>query len=872
MDKLESLLEKAAPPIGDARMITNGYGVWVAWRADLNPAVAQTLSDYGGMQVASERHQSLWFFFSGDVVLALARLEIWVRFNPIPVFIQVFPAKLILGMKLEVSLSVDSSLKSQEAQIPNEFEAWVHPRVREDCSGVPGIGFEKAQPAASLSKADWKLLAADPRLPYQSSLGWYLVLKPLGNPLEKTFQSGWREFFPHLEGVIKRLKLPYLINNFFLLFQLDNLRQLRTWSKEFLYFIGQLKEATPELYWPCVMAVVEKRGLNFNVELPNKIALDWDQLMPDFPHMSYRTAFLLGSGFKINDVRFLVEQSSMDDWCNVSLSSDSSSQLGALEIVLPKRLVTGKEAHCFYCGLRSHKFQDCPSRGFSELNPGIWEQIAVLSLEDINEGLNSIEKVLSNDPQHGVQDILNGSGTKSVLLKAIFEINTPVQHRMGEAVWRSSGKDYPKGLQQLAPKDSGPVWSALEELHNGEPIAADKILSQAIMKSPRNLSLYTMQGYTALERDDKIKAMSLWKEAELLCTTPLQQAYHIFLQARCLEIQGKLQQASELYKKILTISPKWLDAMYREGVCLVKMGFAEQAMGFFMELFQRDPNMFNRMLIDSELERGYIQILSSLYHPWLQAEERAMEEQQNLEELQKDAAKWFPEGNPFLELMLKRIGRLKDRGATRNYVAYSQVTQGRMALSRDFLKKVEEEGRQLKSKSRHLIERLRIIQNEASWFPFPKVLVEFNKDFNYCARNLNWAFSQHFQMADNFRRGTELIEKVEERLEKLESQLRTLKIVRDSTLFMLIMGKTFFWLELIGLFVCMAVLPLATYYGGEMGYGWAKALDEIRKWEIQKNLVIIVSITSLAMAGIRAALIFEGRKAKLFKRAQGIKE
>ena len=70
----------------------------------------------------------------------------------------------------------------------------------------------------------------------------------------------------------------------------------------------------------------------------------------------------------------------------------------------------------------------------------------------------------------------------------------------------------------------------------------------------------------------------------------------------------------------------------------------------------------------------------------------------------------------------------------------------------------------------------------------------------------------------------------------------------------------------------MAVLPLATYYGGEMGYGWAKALDEIRKWEIQKNLVIIVSITSLAMAGIRAALIFEGRKAKLFKRAQGIKE
>ncbi len=858
--------------MGDSRMITNGYGVWVAWRADLNPAVSQTLTDYGGMQVASERHQALWFFFSGDVVLALARLEIWVRFNPIPVFIQVFPAKLLLGMKLEIALSVDSALKEQGAQIPDEFQAWVHPRVREDCSGVPGIGFEKTQPPGSLTKLDWKRLSADPRLPYQSSLGWYLILKPLGNPLEKTFQTGWREFFPHLEGVIKRLKLPYLVHNFFLLFQLDNLRQLRTWCKEFLYFVNQLKEETPELYWPCVLAVVEKKGMNFNVELPNKIALDWDQLMPDFPHMSYRTAFLLGSGFKINDVRFLVEQSSMDDWCNVSLSNDSSNHLGALEITLPKRLVTGKEAHCFYCGLRSHRLQDCPSRGFSELNTDIWEYIAGMNLEELNEGLGNIDNVLVKNPERGVSDLLNGTDRKSQILKAMFEINAPVQHRMGDAVWRSSGKDYPKGLQQLAPKDNGDLWKALEELHNGEPIAADKILAQAIIKSPRSFSLYTVQGYTALEREDKAKALSIWKEAELLCSTPLQQAYHVFLQGRCLEVQGKLQLASDMYKRIQTLTPKWLDAMYREGVCLVKMGFAEQAMGFFMELFQRDPNMFNRMLIDSELERGYIQILSSLYQPWLQAEERALEEQGNLEELQKDLNKWFPEGSPFLELMLKRIARLKDQGAIKNFVAYSLITQGRMSLSRDFFKKIEEEGRQLKSKSRHLIERLRIIQNEASWFPFPKVLVEFNKDYNYCARNLNWAYSQHFQMADNFRRGTEVISKIEDRLEKLEGQLKTLKIVRDSTLFMLIMGKTFFWLELIGLFLCMAVLPLATYYGGEMGYGWAKALDEIRKWEIQKNLVIIVSIAALAVAGLRAALIFEGRKVKLFKRAQGIKD
>jgi tetratricopeptide (TPR) repeat protein len=870
MAKLQGLLKKL-PSFAETRMVTNGYGVWLSWKTDLNQAVPQTLTDYGGMQVAIERHQSLWFFFSTDVLLALARLEVWVKFNPIPVYIQVFPTKLLLGLKLEVSLSIDAGIANQESFVQDDFHVWVHPRVIEISKGIPGISYTDVKPGTGIVNIGWKRFQSDHRLPYQANLGWYTVLKPLGNPLDKAFQSGWREFFPSLEEIFKRMKLQITIHNFFVMFQVDNLRQLRAFCKEFLSFIYHVKEDEPARYWPCVLAMVDRKGLNYNNELPTRMRLDWDVLMPDYPHMSYRNAFLLGEGFKVNDVRFSVDQSSLDDWCNVGLKGNMDKSMGALQIELPKRLVSGKETHCFYCGMHSHTTPECPSRTLNELEPTLWDRLSLMNLDTMDKGLRAIDAALAKNPEGGPLALFEGDAPVNLMTRILFELNATMQHRMASTVFRSVGKDYPKALQQLGPMEKEWVWDVFKAFRTEELVVVDRLLSHASLKHPRSYIPRVLQGFSAVEKKDLLRAGSLWKEAESLSLTPLQQSYCLMLQGRCNEMQGKWQAASACYKQALSYSPRWIEASYRQAALQVKMGFAEQAMGFFAELYQRDSSIFNRILLDAELERGQLHILAALYGPWTTAENYAVDEKAALDGLTKELAKWFPEKHPFAEAMRNKISALARQAEIKNFVAFNRVLQGRSGLNRELTKRIEAEAERLKQQYQDLHERLKVIQGEAAWFPFPKVLVEFNKDFNFCAKSVNWAVTQDLRSAENFLQAHEILEQLAGRLAKLETQLKTLKIVRDSTLFLLILGKSFVWLEGVGMLLALILVPLSVYYGQSMGWTWTSKMVIREQWELQKVLVLVMSIVALAAAALRTAMIFEGRKEKLFQKTTGRK-
>jgi tetratricopeptide (TPR) repeat protein len=211
-----------------------------------------------------------------------------------------------------------------------------------------------------------------------------------------------------------------------------------------------------------------------------------------------------------------------------------------------------------------------------------------------------------------------------------------MQLRMMRVMWLTRGKDYPAGLDELAPKDESPVWSLLEMFISGDHIAVDKELGQQAVKAPRDFRVRTLNGFVALERGDHARALSLWREAEGLSPSPLLQAYHQFLQGRLMESQGRYQNANTLYRQLVRLTPGWTDAAYRQGVCQVKMGFAEQAVGFLNSLIERDPHFFNRVLLDPELERGHIQLLSALNGPWLEAESRAGDESAALQRLRTE--------------------------------------------------------------------------------------------------------------------------------------------------------------------------------------------------------------------------------------------
>ena len=179
-------------------------------------------------------------------------------------------------------------------------------------------------------------------------------------------------------------------------------------------------------------------------------------------------------------------------------------------------------------------------------------------------------------------------------------------------------------------------------------------------------------------------------------------------------------------------------------------------------------------------------------------------------------------------------------------------------------------GREIKRISgnlEYLADRVREIQREAAWFPFPKLLLEFNRDFNFCVDKINWVKTQNIKDAENFRKSLQFLEEIDDHIDSLQGRLVTLRIVRDSTLFILMLGRNFIWFELIGLGLLLVGVPALIYFTQDVRGNYIIDMinDESQRWEISKGLVIILSISCLALAAVKSALTFEKRKRELFQ-------
>jgi len=866
MYKLSSLL-KDLPTLHESRMSSPGFAVWMVWAGELTEAIPSTFRDYGGMEIRAENQQALWFFFTKDVFHAMARLQVWANLNDLPVFIQILPTSLSIGFQLELTLSISSELYSQQAMIPGAFEVWVHPKIIENMGNIPGITLEKTEKHPSgIAATEWHKLFGDPRMGFTSSLGWFFILKPLGNPLDKAFVEGWRNFFLEIEQILKRLKIKYMISAGFLICELGSYKSLDRWCREILTMIRATKEGDEGNYWPSVMLAVEKGGYQFNEELPNKVPIEWDQMAPDLPHMSYRTAFLLGDRYRIKDVSYSFERSRMSDWCYVHmLDMDSlDDEQGSLNITLPVGILAGKERPCFYCGLRNHIESECPTRKLQDLDDKLWKDLSMMGLEDINLGLKALGEALKADPVPSMRELLGNGDKAGTMLRALFEINAPGQLRTMPLIWRSLGKDLPAGLYKLAPLEKGPLTQAFEKLMAGEVHDAEHEAKEGALRNPREFHFRTLLGFIVLERGNLERAISYWKEAEPLGTSPIHFAYHKYLQARALEVQGRFDGAMQLYKEAYVLCPKWDEPHYRQAVCMVKMGFSEHAVGLIDQLVDDDANLFNRIIIDPEAERGVVQILANLHGRWVAAQHGAKEGEVKLRSLMDEVEEWFGPDHEFSKKTKRQIGGILQLCEIENYVVFNKLVAGKLSVARALKSSVDKEVAILQKQAELFRRRLKGIHEEISWFPFPRALREFNKDFNFCVTKLNWVKQQHFKVARNFRKSHEYFKQVDENLKRLSSRLVTLRIVRDATLFALLMGKSFMWMEIVGLGLALVAMPVAVVVGENYHYTWLTDFIESQRWGIQKGLIVVVSLMAFTIALFKTALVFEKRKAKFF--------
>ena len=871
MPTIANLLEKL-PVINQSRLVASGFGIWVVWKGDQHGAVDNTLQEYGALCVAKDGEQALWYCNTVEVFRAIARLQVWARVNPMKVFCQLVPLTLLVGYDLTYSVSLSVELDRQSVASPSDFEVVIHPKLKEQVQTVPGLTTEPTGSREGLSNVEWLRLVADQGLDYESTRRWFFIIKPLGRMSDKESILGWRDFSTDIIELLQRNGLKYIsdVKEGAIFLPLDNFRLLRTFCTEMMKLIRYNKDSADKKYWPIIMVAVPQGNLHFTADLPKKVGLDWNRLAPDFPHVHFMDGFLLSPWFRMNEARYGTGPVSLESWCTLSSrEGDDVAGYGTMQVALPNALVAGDGGmECFYCGLKNHKPCDCPTKKIATPQPQVWRLLAKADLDKFSAGFASIDADVGRDDfVSGILKVMESKNElESVLARAVFEINSPVQLRTLKLVWRSRTKEWDDSFKQLAPQEGDYIWDALANFEKGDMEEAERLLKEAQIKYPRSYQPQSLWGFWHLENGDFNQALFHWQEAERMSYTPLQQGCMAFLQARLMEVEGNYKDAINTYKRVNSLAPTWLQPVYRQAVCMVKMGFSSQAMNTLFDLVARDPHMFNRILIDPELDRGRVQLLSTMYEKWTEARNSVESTRKAVETLTDDISKRFDETHPYFETANEELDRLRHFSGTNNYVAYHQLLKGAEKFQAALNDEVRREIKRINSNIEYLSDRVRDIQHEAAWFPFPKLLLEFNKEFNYCVDKINWIRTQHLQDADNFRKSLRFVTEIEEHIDSLQGRLVTLRIIRDSTLFILMLGRNFIWFELIGLGLTLVALPTLIYFtrGIQGNFILDTINDPSQRWEISKGLIIILSILCVAMAAVKSAVTFEKRKRELF--------
>ena len=850
-------------------MVASGYGVWVSWKGDLHNAVENTLREYGSLLLVQAEGQALWFCNTKELFRALARLQIWARVNPMPVLCVAVPLTFLVGYEMNFSVSLSAELDRQDSRVPDDFDVVIHPKLKNKVNDVPGLSTEPLGNVEGLAPVEWLKLQADQGLDYETNRKWYFIIKPLGRMSDRESIVGWRDFSGEILTLVQRLGLKYVsdVKEGVIFFPLDNFQLLKNFSNEILTLIREVKEDPDREAWPVVMAAVSQEKLQFTADLPKKVGLDWNRLAPDFPHVRFMDGFLLSKWFRINEARYGTDALSLDSWCTIAQKEGGALvEHGTMEVILPHVLLDVDGEECFYCGQKNHRPADCPSRKMAGVHPHVWQQLAVTDLKTFNKGLNALgESINTESFSSSVLEVMERKDSlESLMARAIYEINASAQLRTLKLVWRSRNKEWGDGFRQLAPVEGGLVWDALNDVEAGEYESAEEFIKSAQLKYPRSYQPHSLWGFSFLETGDMNQALFHWQEAERMSYTPLQQGYFAFLQGRLQEIAGSLKEAINGYKQANTYSPTWIDPVYRQAVCMVKMGFTGQAMDLFADLIKRDAHIFNRILLDPELDRGRVQLMSSLWEMWSEAKEAMEESKTQVETLIQDISRRFNENHDYFESANEELARLSKLGDTNNYVAFRLLSKGTNKFQAELDNEVKREIQRINANLEYQSDRIRNVQKEAAWFPFPKLLLEFNKDFNFCVDKINWIKTQNLKDADNFRKALTFLEEVEDRIDTLQGRLVTLRIIRDSTLFVLMLGRNFIWLELVSLGLALVTVPAVIYFTQDVQGNWIVDVLREQRWEFAKGLVIILSVLCVAFAAIKSALTFDKRKRELF--------
>lgn len=851
-----STLTQSLSKLDHPELVSKGFAVWIVWENELPQSVPETLMSFGGWQLSSCQNQSLWVFMSKDVLFACARIFQWFNKEDVKLSMRVFPVKVNIGQGLSYSIGIEEKIFNTTVTRPSDFEIFMHARLKEEGLGIHTLKFEAPQSSFMPYLDQWFIFKASESFSFSSSLKWNFILKPAEKISMQKVKNKWEKQKQDL--LVRFVKIGLKIEDSAqgLIISVDGIRKLRSMALDVLSLLQGLK---PGKILSCLL-VCQTKSMDKSefYSDTSKSSLDWSQFKPDIMYLPLKDVFQLGKGFELADEGDASRERNINELVGVRINKELMGEIDQrLEVYMPEVLAEGEFPACYYCGLKTHRLQSCPSRNIFNLDSSL-EQLEKFDIKDIASGLEALANEIKSGKK--TDEILRQSSVSSQILRAIFNINYPSQHRCIRLVWRSRGTHWPEGLRQLVSMEESSIWSALENFRMGQTGFAESSARKAGFRQPKDFQPKTLQGFISLEKENFREARNFFDEAAALGYTPLQKAYHAYLKARMKEVEEDFSKAQILYQEALKLAPAMKEARYRQGVCMVKSGYIDQATGHFDSLIREDPLYFNYVLIDPELEKGHSHLMSSFYPLWSKASKDARRVKELLPKIQKKITGWFDEEGEVSRQFKQHLNFLSGFADIENYAAMVRMVQGTRKLFDDISRKIEEEVLLLRKKQTDINSRLKDIKKQVSWFPLGRLLMNrFNRVSAMVVENLKLADEQDLSTANGYRQSKQLTTQAEEQIASLHKKLSTLKITRDGILFVMLMFRSFLWTMIILMTLSIIIVPLVTYLGVRYELAWAGSLIEERTLFFQVGM-IVTAILSLAIASVRTVLNFERKK------------
>lgn len=871
MVEIANILD-SQPIIQKPMLSSQGVCVWIVWGQSNQPKNAtDILLDAGALNIVTLMNQSLWFFFNADVAVnSLAKLDLWGKQFSVGITAFTFPGQLKIDANQIKVIEVANEYRRLKIEQANTRSyIYIHPSYGSMAASIPGISVYEMKGLDVQSSFSWKMITAERRLPFSVEQGWYAFVHPLGNAIDKQFQRGWSRTFRYLEEFIREHKLKYSLQDNYLIVPLDNLMILREWMRAVFQIIETMREQHSDEFWPCLTLVVDKNNLNFTPELPYKINVDWSELAPDVPYISYKNAFILGNDFIIKDIVYSSSKTSFDSFCTL-IVKNPNVDANPFSVLLPETLVPNKTP-CFYCGASNHPSSRCPSKDIAPTNAHYFEKLKHLDLSDINNVFRDIDTAINQKGVKAYFEFIEENNTAGQVLKAIFAINHVIQLPNICRIWRITSRDIDAEPAFSHDHASDPMHVLLQRFIKCSPQdmhAFERECLQMVHNDPKNWQLQCLLGYIVMEKGDLDKAIAFWMEADKICTITLHQAWLKFLIARAREIQGRYNEAMDMYNHIMRLTPNWQDPQYRILVCDMKRGFTERVSRQLVEMINKDPSLFHKVVLDPELFRGQMHLLMSLQRMWKEAYNRFLIERAALEDLQLIINDWFKgENNPIAE-QTHKVHSLLKHGEIKNYLLFLDVVQQRPQLEAEIMEAITGEITRMKTSYERCLFKLEFIRDEMSWFALQKTLTNFNQTFNSCAKILNWAFGSDFTNPKIFKEAQTNLESLETQVQELEKKLKALQMVRDITLFFLLTMRTFFKLAFLFLPIGIVGIFVSVFFGAELGLGQMHSIIKTNFWELFRVTVGVALMLSLGIASLKTTVIFERKRKELIEKAK----